>query len=118
MIIKFSKDKNGDIKLINAEMTDISNDFKTKFLDKKVLTSDIYKIDTDIFFIRQSLFLQIANNSDKPDTKALYIKYSDNKQVIIISNDVPFYNNISIDPYDYVLPISNTSILEKLSKLK
>lgn len=118
MILKFLKSDNNIVTLLDYEMTDISSDFKTKLLDKKQLTNPKYKIDNDIFMLRQPFFLHIANTSDKPNTKALYIKYSDNKQVIIIGKDDPFYNNKPLDPDEYKLPFAPDIIMKKLIKIK
>jgi len=118
MIYKFSKEKNKIVILETYEIVDISNDMRTKMLNKEILTSKLYKIDKNLYFVRQEFFIYMANLIDKPNAKSLYIKYEDGKEVVITDDSSHiFYNGKSIEPEKYKLPISKDTI-KKLIKQK
>jgi hypothetical protein len=111
MIFKYWTDDKKNVHLEKHKMVDISNDMRTMMLNKAILTSKLYKIDTNIFFIKQEFFIYMANIIDQPNAKSLYIKYDDGKQVIISGDKaLLFYNGISIEPNEYILPISKDTI--------
>jgi hypothetical protein len=117
MILKYYIDDNNNIKLEKYEMVDISNDIRSKILNKNDLTQKSFQIHKNIFFIKQDFFIHMANIIDKPNAKSLYIKYPDNIQVVIIpNNSYVFFQNKSIEPNNFELPISTNTIKSMFSR--
>jgi hypothetical protein len=118
MIYKYWKEKNNIVNLEKYEMVDISNDLRTKMLNKEILTSKLYKIEKNLFFVRQEFFIYMGNLCDQPNAKSLYIKYEDGKEVVITDDTSHiFYNGKSIEPEKYKLPISK-DMIKKMIKPK
>jgi hypothetical protein len=117
MIMKFRKnDDTGKIELQSHVMVDISDDPRTKMLSGSLLTLKKYKVEKRVYFVKQNFFVHMANIGDRPDATCLYMKYKTNQIVIIGDNSHVFYNGMSIDPKEFKLPFSETTICNMFKK--
>lgn len=107
MILKFgSKDGTVVLNSDKAEMIDITNDLRTKLLNKNDFLKHEYKADDNVYFVQQPFFIRMAQMKNRPSIEALYINYKDNHIIIVNKKSYVFYNGKSIDPGSYDINIS------------
>ncbi len=106
MILKFFN-QNGNISLEpdKFKLINITNDFRTKFLDKEYMTSDKFKFKDNIYFLRKNFFIKMGKMQNSPNVESLlidYIKDGYNTKIIIVGDKTTiFYNNFPVIVSEY-----------------
>jgi hypothetical protein len=100
-ILKFWM-KDGIITLDNLRLEDISNDHRTKNLQKESFMLDKYKIDSNVFMVINDFFFSMAKILNKGvEIFAMMVSENDKKIIIIPSKSYVFWNGRSIEPLKY-----------------
>lgn len=105
MILKFfNKDGNIYLDSDKAELINITNDFRTKLLDKDYMTSDKFKFRDGIYFLRKDFFIKMGKAQNRQSIESLLIDYNNSKIIIVGDKTIVFYNNypVNITEYDEI----------------
>lgn len=117
MLLKFRYDQEkNDVYLEESksgkksEMIDITSDLRTKLLDKNEMTSDKFKIDSNVYFIKKPLFIKLAKAQNRPSIDALKILFE--KKIIIITGEKSyvFYNGKAINVAEYEIDVDENTL--------
>lgn len=117
MLLKFRyNQENNDVYLEESksgkkcEMIDITTDLRTKLLDKNEMTSDKFKIDSNVYFIKKPLFIKLAKAQNRPTIDALKI-FFENKIIIITGEkSYVFYNGKAINVAEYEIDVDENTL--------
>jgi hypothetical protein len=102
MLLKFWNNK-GSISLDSTkyELLDITKDFRTRFLKKCEMTSELYMIEEDVYFMKQDFFIAMAKMQNRKSIESLLIKYNNKNIIIVSSKCCVYYNGKPITVSDY-----------------
>lgn len=117
-ILKFTH-TNGEVSLQNnLRLEDITNDNRTKFVNKNALLQKKYKIGPNIYLAQNDVFFSMAKmlNKDKKDISAMVIKEGDNVITIVPPKSYVFWNGLSVEAEKYEVLENVGEIIKKLMK--
>ena len=97
-----------------SEMIDITNDLRSKFLNKKDFIKDKYKIDNNVYIVKQPTFIKLAKVQNRKTIDALYISYNNNHIIFTGNKAYSFYNGKPIDTNEYSVGFSEQEICKML----
>ena len=102
MLLKFWN-RNGEVVLESSkgEMIDITSDRRTMMLNKREMTSEKFKVDDNIYFLRKPLFVQMGKKQNRESIEALLINYENNKIIITGDKAYVFYNGRALNVEQY-----------------
>ena len=106
MLLKFWNSKDSiTLDSQKYDLLDITNDIRTRFLNKKEMTSECYKIEEGVYFLRKDFFIAMAKMQNRKSVESLLIKYKNNFIVIVSSKCCVYYNGkpITISEYETLL---------------
>lgn len=93
-----------------CEMIDITTDLRTKLLDKNEMTSDKFKIDSNIYFIKKPLFIKLAKAQNRPSIDALKILFGNKIIIITGEKSYVFYNGKAINVAEYEIDVDENTL--------
>ena len=116
-ILQFwSKDNSVLLNSTKSEMINITNDIRSKLLNKKEFIKDKYKVDNNVYFVKQPTFVKMAKIQNRSTIDALYIDY-DNKHIIITGKSYNFYNGKPIETDEYVVGFTEEELIKRFPGL-
>src|SRR3989344_6705256 len=103
-ILKFKK-FSGEVTLENLRLEDITNDKRTKLVDKKSFMQDKFKVDENIYMAVNDLFFKLSKIFNKSSTpiSAMMIKEQNRVIIIVPSCSYVFWNGRSVEPNEYII---------------
>lgn len=106
-----------EISLENLRLQDISNDTRTKLLDKTNFYKDEYKVDKNIYIFQNDVFFKFSKffTKGEKDISAMFLRDNENIILIVPSRSYVFINGKSIDVEKYDINISEINISKLLS---
>lgn len=117
MLLKFRyNQENNDVYLEESksgkkcEMIDITTDLRTKLLDKNEMTSDKFKIDSNVYFIKKPLFIKLAKAQNRPTIDALKILFENKIIIITGEKSYVFYNGKAINVAEYEIDVDENTL--------
>jgi hypothetical protein len=117
MLLKFRyNQENNDVYLEESksgkkcEMIDITTDLRTKLLDKNEMTSDKFKIDSNVYFIKKPLFIKLAKAQNRPSIDALKILFENKIIIITGEKSYVFYNGKAINVAEYEIDVDENTL--------
>ena len=104
MLLKFSNENN-TISLCSkgkAELKDITNDLRTKLLNKNEMCTSRFCIEDNVYILKKDLFISLAKKETSPCIEALLIQHNKNHIIIVGDKSLVFYNgrHLTIENYD------------------
>jgi hypothetical protein len=115
-VLKFDF-KDGEISLEKYRLVDISNDTKTKMIDKQSFYKDNFKIHDNVFMVINDMFFQVSKIFDKSleQISCMMLRDEDKYILIIPSRSYVFWNKRSVEPNEYKLNYSFGNIMKLLN---
>lgn len=117
MLLKFRYDQQkNDVYLEESksgkkcEMIDITSDLRTKLLDKNEMSSDKFKIDSNVYFIKKPLFIKLAKAQNRPSIDALKILFENKIIIITGEKSYVFYNGKAINVAEYEIDVDENTL--------
>ena len=117
MLLKFRyNQENNDVYLEESksgkkcEMIDITSDLRTKLLDKNEMTSDKFKIDSNVYFIKKPLFIKLAKAQNRPTIDALKILFENKIIIITGEKSYVYYNGKAINVAEYEIDVDENTL--------
>ena len=109
-ILKFEI-KDSDVHLQNLRIVDITEDPRTKLLNKSTFYKDMYKAEDNIYIFENDLFFKFSKffNKDK-EINAMCLKDLNNIILIVPSRSYVFVNGKSVDVSKYEINMSEVNI--------
>ena len=117
-ILKFEQNNN-KITLHNMKLEDISEDGRTKLINKQHFMNDKYKVRDNVYIAENNLFFKMARilNKNATPIDAMLIREGKASIIIVPSRSYVFWNGSSVDIREYSILQSESNIRQKLAVL-
>lgn len=89
-------------------MKDITHDQRSQMLDKKSMTSSVFKVQPHLFIMKNSLFFKMSKLLNKQTISAIYLRHEQNHIVVVHPKHTVFVNNKPVQVKNYSMNISSS----------